>query len=54
MPTCYYCENRATVVFNDDKLACADCKDERLDDDSRLETENDLWWPLKTTVAIAA
>jgi len=46
MLTCYYCEDEATVIFNDDKLACDPCKEARFEDNSHFETEDDLWWPL--------
>jgi hypothetical protein len=55
MLTCYYCEDEATVIFNDDKIACESCKEERLDDRYELDCENNLWWPLPARpVALAA
>jgi hypothetical protein len=44
--TCSTCESRATIVFNDGKLACDACKEARFEDRARAESENDLWWAL--------
>jgi len=49
--SCNTCGKPPTVVFNDDTLACDDCKDARFEDDRRVGIENDLWWPLKTNPA---
>jgi hypothetical protein len=51
---CHTCPQPATVIFNDDTLACDDCKEARFDDKFHLETEDDLWWPLRQVGTIAA
>jgi hypothetical protein len=45
---CKYCPFIATWIFNDNMLACDDCREARLGDPHRIETENDLSWQLST------
>jgi hypothetical protein len=50
MLLCSECGAPAAWLFNNDRLACDPCKEERLHDDHRIESEDDLSWPLRPPV----